>query len=177
MGMKKRGLTLVEIMMAISVISIGIFPLLAALSGMVEKLLIQKDMMSSLTVGTMQMDAYLMGFQTVDQFLPEGAQIYPPEIPVVGPGVRSRYLADPASDTLDLFYNNSYFRTFTRFIKEEDLSGPQWVTYRLEMQVWKIGVPVASTATEDIVPEWKNGDEMLFELSALYAQANTLNAQ
>ncbi len=168
----KKGVTLIELLITITVIAIGVFPLIGALANLVELLLMQQDQVSAITVGRNQMDLFLNQHQFIDRISPANFTAYPPELTLVAPGIRDRSLLSPNATSMDLEYNNAHFRTFSKITKIENLSTTSRVTYLIRMQVWKVGFPLPKEVSEDIPPEFRNGDNMLFELAALYTQSS-----
>ncbi|MCO4781167.1 MAG: type II secretion system protein [Candidatus Cloacimonetes bacterium] len=174
MGIKsQKAITLVELLIAITIIAVGIFPLLTAFSNVVNSTIRQKDQISALSLAKFQMDLYLNQFQLIDNF----AESYPNEFTVVSPG--PGVLAD--GELKEGLYNESLFRILSTFEKDTTLSTNTQVTYLISMAVWKIQNPPDDEffpleLSQMTTPSFNRGDEPIIELKSLYSQKNTIQA-
>lgn len=173
MGINQKAITLVELLIAITIIAVGIFPLLAAFSNVVSSTIKQKDQISALSLAKFQMDLYLNQFQLIDNF----DQSYPNEFSIVSPapGILNE---DELKEGL---YNESLFRILTTFEKDLSLSTSAQVTYLISLVVWKIQNPPDDELfpldlSQITTPGFNRGDEPIIELKSLYSQKNTLQA-
>jgi prepilin-type N-terminal cleavage/methylation domain-containing protein len=167
----RKGITLVELLIAITIIAVGIFPLLAAFSNVVSSTIRQKDQISALTLAKFQMDLYLNQFQLIDNY----AEDYPNEFTVVAPGPG---IVDEG-ELKETLYNESLFRILSTFQKDTILSSNTQVTYLISMAVWKIQNPPDDDffpleLSQMSTPAFNRGDEPIIELKSLYSQKNTL---
>lgn len=170
--MRRRGVTIIEMLITITVIAVGIFPLLGSLAALVDHLLLQQDKINAITVGRNQMDLFLNQYQLIDTLMPPGFSQYPVSFTLVAPGPRNRALLPDNAQSMDYSLNGAFYRTFSTFQQIPDLTSSSTVTYRIEMEVWKVGAPLPKEVTEDIPPAFKDGDALHFRLNALYTQAN-----
>jgi hypothetical protein len=186
----KKGVTIVELLITISILAAGIFPLLTALSNLTESALIQKDILSALTIGKRQMDLWLTQFQTIDNLLPSGAtdytnmEIISPPLPVPGVSLTS----DEGKRYRDIYYNNTHFRILANFTYMDGTNGTPALStlskavYRIDLTVWRIQSPLMNDEQTMIVnpafgkPGFARGDEPLYKLSSFYSQANQFTA-
>ncbi|MCJ8347424.1 prepilin-type N-terminal cleavage/methylation domain-containing protein [bacterium] len=174
MGVKtpsQKGITLVELLMSITIIAIGIFPLLAAFSNVVGATITQKDQISAITLAKFQMDLFLNQFQLIDNL----SSTYPNEFTIVSPAPG----IDDDGEFKESLYNETLFRILTTFEKDLDLSTNTQVTYKVSLAVWKIQNPpddeffpldLSAMST----PSFNRGDELIIELQSLYSQKNIL---
>lgn len=167
----KKGITLVELLIAITIIAVGIFPLLAAFSNVVNSTIRQKDQISALSLAKFQMDLHLNQFQLIDNYAPE----YPNEFTIVSPapGVLDE------GELKEGLYNESLFRTLSTFEKDLTLSTSTQVTYLISLAVWKIQNPPDEELypldlSQMSTPGFNRGDEPIIQLKSLYSQKNTL---
>ena len=172
MGIKYKGVTLIELLIAITIISVGIFPLLASFSNVVASTIKQEDQISALTLAKFQMDLYLNQFQLIDKL----ASDYPNNFTIIspGPGINIE------NEIHEVLYNESLFRISTLFEKQTQLSNQSQVSYKISLSVWKIqNPPPEDTFPQSLnllsTPGFVNGDELLIEVHSLYSQKNTLS--
>ncbi|PCJ18752.1 MAG: hypothetical protein COB02_09980 [Candidatus Cloacimonadota bacterium] len=175
MGIKKvnekRATTLIELLIAITIIAIGIFPLLTAFSNVVASTIIQKDQISAITLAKFQMDLYLNQFQLIDNLAPD----YPNSFTSVSPA--PGVIDD--GEFKESLYNESLFRIISIFDKDIDLSTNTQISYKINLSVWKIKNPPNEDALPQslnlmISPAFSKGDERIIQLYSLYSQKNTI---
>lgn len=188
---KRNGISLVELIMTIAIIAVGVLPLLASLTNLTTLALLQKDMLTGMTIGTWRMDAWLQQFQAIDAVIgPEATSyvgstvIYPPvdKPPNVG------LLSEEGKAYRALPMNDSLFRTETTFTPMDgnngsrDLSDGFNIVYQLDVKVWKIKNPrlnetgFLDTTQVMAAPSFARGDEIVYQLSSLYSQNNRFSS-
>ena len=189
----KTGVTLVELLITISVISVGIFPLIAALGNVSESAVKQRDQLSAMNLGNLLLDSWIVQFQTIDNFLDENAGDYPASFTVVTPTGSAEELGFPRNDgvrSAEIFYNKGFFRMESIFTylngtnllpgteSSPDLSNSETVVYSIQVKVWKINTPEINEYGETLrssgEPGFLRGDEPLYEVSSLYSQTNRI---
>jgi prepilin-type N-terminal cleavage/methylation domain-containing protein len=176
----KKGFSLVELLLTIVVISVGIFPLLSGLGVTVDSALQQKDQISAITIGKLQMDRWLNQFQLIDYQVKDISEKYPENFTVYYPPIpeqQTPLLNEQGEPFRDLRYNGAFFRTESIFTKRADLSSHTRVIYQIKVVVWRIKNPLMSYDLKNIIntsfgpPGFERGDEIFFELVSLYAQS------
>ncbi len=183
---KNCGVTLIELILAITIIAVGVLPLLAGMAQVSEASIIQKDLMSAMTLGKLQMDSWLHRFQAIDGF-PNSGSSYPTRIEKI-------FL--PPTDKFLIHYNQAYWSTETEFTlmdgeteircAESDLnsaiklSSLDKVVYHVCVKVWKIrnfDEPGDNGGAKLVFgsPGLEHGDELLYEVASLYSQTDRFN--
>ena len=183
------GITLVELLMTITLIALAVLPILSALSDMTEVALVQRDKITGMTIGTLVMDSYIHRFQMADSIHPQGFSAYSSKkiiFPPVPDGNGNLFTSE-GRHYRDIFMNGSHYRTSAEFSLmdgsngTQDLSTTEKLVYRIDLVVWRILHPLLSddlkTRTEGPtgIPDFSKGDEIVYQLSSLYSQTNTLN--
>ena len=190
---RNTGVTLVELLITISVISVGIFPLITALGNVSESAVKQRGQLSALNLGNLLLDSWLAQFQTIDNFLDDNAGDYPASFTVITPTGSADELGFPRDDGIrsaEIFYNKGFFRMESVFTYlngtnllpgtqfSPDLSTSETVVYSIQVKVWKINTPVTDEYGEALRssgdPGFLRGDEPLYEVSSLYSQTNKI---
>ena len=189
---KRSGLSLVEILLTISIIAAGVLPLLAGLSNMTEAALEQRDILSAMTLGKFQMDAWITQFQTADKLL---TTVKGPDFEeyssftVVNPPIPAgnvALLTPEGKPYRDWYYNGANYRITSSFILQDGENGTsnlttmQKIVYRIHIGVWRIKNPMlndSQTAYNLYTsgfgdPSFSRGDELLYQLDCLYSQGN-----
>lgn len=183
------GVTLVELLMTLALISIGILPILSALSDMTEAALTQRDKITGMTIGNLVMDSYLYRFQLLDALHPQGFTTYGSKKSIYPPVSESNInlLSPEGKPFRDIFMNGANYRTVAEFILmdgsngTQDLSNSEKLIYRIDLTVWRILHPILSDDLKSRrnglleEPSFKKGDEIVYQLSSLYSQTNSQN--
>ena len=187
---RSSGVTLIELLLTITLIAVGVLPVIAALSNMTETALIQRDKVSAMTIGTMVMDSYLHKFQLIDSLHESGFTSYQKleiNFPPVASGGVDLFSTD-GMQFRDIFINGSFYRTTSTFIPmngndgSTDLSTSQKIVYRIDLKVWRILHPLLTDDLQErsngpfTEPSFSKGDEIVYELSSLYLQNNQFAA-
>jgi prepilin-type N-terminal cleavage/methylation domain-containing protein len=182
---KQSGVTLVELLITIVIISIGIFPLLHALTNSVDNGLYQKNKLSAINLGKVQMDRWLNQFQLIDRFLDTTVVSYPDSITQYTPPLptpTTTLTKESGAEFRDLHYNEAFFRIVSVFTKIPELCTLTRITYRIDLSVWQIKNPLMNESETVVIntsigePGFERGDELLFQLSSLYSQADSTEA-
>lgn len=174
----RKAFSLVELLLTITIISLGVFPLLSGLSITVDSAILQKDQLSAITIGKLQMDRWLSQFQLID-YHDRNLPTYPDQFTIYyppTPEMQISLLQEVGEPFRDWRYNGAFFRTESIFTKRTDLSSYTTVVYQIRVIVWRIKNPLLSYDLKTVLntsfgdPGFERGDEPLFELVSLYSQ-------
>lgn len=202
---RPKGLTLVEIMITISVLSVAIFPLTAALGNISETATRQRDQLSAMILGNLIMDSWLSQFQLMDSFVATETD-YDNPVTVFIPKRDGEELGFPRQDGLrsgEILYNKGFFKvesTFTHLNGSNNsscfdtadqgtiprLSNTEKLIFAIEVKVWKATTPEVSeqvgdqqvvTRNRGTEPGFDKGDEPYYQVCSLYSQMNKFSAK
>jgi len=194
----RLGITLVELLITISVISVGIFPLITALGNISETAMRQRDQLSAMMIGNLIMDSWLAQFQLMRPYVQKESD-YDVPITIYSPGRDAAELGFPRNDGLtskEILYNKGFFRVTSTFTnlngkntanclpdqsQTPELSNNENLIFAIEVVVWKITTPEVSetiglqevqTRGRGPVPGFEKGDERMYQVCSLYSQSN-----